>query len=79
MAQYLANHSIVLDLRIENVGLDKSNHLKYFMGFGFRIDRALNRPLTVERYQQTVKSFFAEGGRFSRVQSPFKPAKQEYC
>ena len=79
LAQLLAAHSVVLDLRIENVGLDRNNRLKYFMGFAFRIDRTINRTLTAEQYQQTVRGFFAEGGRFSRVQSPFKPAKQEYC
>jgi hypothetical protein len=51
LAGTLAGCSVLHEFKIDNVGLDRNNRLKYFLGFAFRIDRGLNRQETGERYQ----------------------------
>lgn len=60
------------------MGLDKYFRLKYFLGFEFRIDKALNKDELSQKYKRQIESMFGKGGRFRRTSSPAPLSKQEY-
>jgi hypothetical protein len=72
LASSLACHGVDHTLQLSRVGIDSRQHLKYFLGVDFRIDRSLNRPEILQKYVEQAHSFFTVTPRGS-------PAKlQEY-
>ncbi len=43
LGELLARHCVVHEFQFDNVGLDRLNRLKYFLGFAFKIDRNVNK------------------------------------
>lgn len=59
LAENLANRGVEHEFRMENIGLDNKNNLKYFLGFAFRIDRSMKREVTLQRYKHAIDLIFS--------------------
>lgn len=77
LAENLANKCVEHEFRVENIGLDRKEHLKYFIGFAFKIDRGMNKEDTLQRYRRIIDYFFACGGPLVKGRSPNKSLKNE--
>ncbi len=62
LAENLASHCVEHEFHPENIGLDKRNGLKYYLGFNFKIDRSMRKEDTLHKYRRIIEYFFAEGG-----------------
>lgn len=76
-AQNLVTHCVEHEFKVENIGLDKKNMVKYFLGFGFKIDRGMKKEDTLQRYKRIIEYFFAPGGPLIKDHSPCKSQKNE--
>lgn len=75
MAETLVSKGVEHEFRVENIGLDRKEKLKYFLGFAFRIDRGMNKEDTLQRYRRIIDYFFACGGPLVKGRSPNKSLK----
>lgn len=76
-AQNLVAHCVEHEFKVENIGVDKKNMAKYFLGFGFKIDRGMKKEDTLQRYKRIIEYFFAPGGPLIKDHSPSKSHKNE--
>lgn len=53
-AQNLVAHCVEHEFKVENIGLDRKNSVKYYLGFGFKIDRAMKKEDTLQRYKRII-------------------------
>lgn len=54
LAENLANHCIDHEFKMNNIGLDKRNNLKYYLGLNFKIDRTMQKQKLIQKYRQAV-------------------------
>ncbi len=43
LANNLVNHCVQHEFKVRNIGLDRRNGLKYFLGLNFNIDKAMRK------------------------------------
>ena len=58
LCECLASKSIVHDLDVNRVGMDKKFNLKYFLGVDFKIDKSLDKQKANESYKSKIEPFF---------------------
>jgi len=54
LAENVAAHFIDHQFKLSNIGVDRRNNLKYFLGMNFRIDKTLPKIETALKYKQQV-------------------------
>lgn len=74
-AQILVAHCVEHEFKVESIGLDRKNSVKYYLGFSFKIDRAMKKEDTLQRYKRIIEYFFAPGGPLIKDHSSPKSSK----
>ena len=77
LADNLVNHCVQHEFKVSNIGLDRRNGLKYFLGLNFNIDKAMRKQDTLQRYRRIIDYFFARGGPVIRGKSPSNSLRNE--
>lgn len=60
LVENIAAHSIEHQFKLSNIGLDKRNNLKYYIGFDFKIDRALVKNEATLKYKRQIEKLFGK-------------------
>ena len=60
LAYDLAYSKVLHEFRRENIGIDQSFSLKYYIGLEFRIDPSLSSTDLFRVYQKTIYSLFCD-------------------